>query len=333
MSARRAIQRASRRTTFAVAVASNAVPTTTSLGNSSLNRFSGAQAAQTINGTGFVSGSTVYIDGVAAPLTTYVSSTQLTFTVPAATLRDFGTRSITVVSPAPGGGTSNAQVLTVAKRTFTEAEYRADMGRTMNGANVQALADQSAKADANRNLSQVTGAAQPPYVASNAAFNNDATLTLDSARHMLSGTWTSPPAQPTCYYLVCSSTVNSTYMVSGLAANPNRIAILRSAGGVWNFTAGSTTTTVSDPTSPHVFLLEVNGASSKYAKNAKTTTATGSPGTNTITGITLGALDGGIAKSTGAFAFLMVTNGAETTAERAEILDFLGAKYGIAIAA
>src|ERR1700737_3251575 len=65
-----------------------------------------------VRGFGFVGGSTVDWNGV--PLvTTYVSSSQLTATVPSANLATPRTATITVVSPAPGGGTSNTQYFVV----------------------------------------------------------------------------------------------------------------------------------------------------------------------------------------------------------------------------
>src|SRR5207249_1389587 len=49
-----------------------------------------------------------------APLaTSFVSSTQLTATVPASLVATAGTASITVANPSPGGGTSNAQTFTI----------------------------------------------------------------------------------------------------------------------------------------------------------------------------------------------------------------------------
>ena len=59
----------------------------------------------TLTGTGFVSASVVQIGGSPVP-TTYGGST-LGATIPAANLATAATLSITVVNPAPGGGTSN----------------------------------------------------------------------------------------------------------------------------------------------------------------------------------------------------------------------------------
>jgi hypothetical protein len=66
----------------------------------------------TVIGEGFVAGSTVYWNGTALA-TSLVSSSQLTATVPAASLAIPSSATITVLSPAPGGGTSNFQYFVV----------------------------------------------------------------------------------------------------------------------------------------------------------------------------------------------------------------------------
>jgi len=66
----------------------------------------GAAFTLTVNGSGFVSGSTVYW-GTTALTTTYVSSSQLTASVTPADIASAGTDSITVQTLTPGGGTSN----------------------------------------------------------------------------------------------------------------------------------------------------------------------------------------------------------------------------------
>ena len=65
-----------------------------------------------ITGTAFVSGSVVYWNG--SPLaTTFVSSTKLKAMVTAANIANPGTATLTVRSPAPGGGVSNFQFFEV----------------------------------------------------------------------------------------------------------------------------------------------------------------------------------------------------------------------------
>jgi IPT/TIG domain len=61
----------------------------------------------TVNGTGFVSGSVVHWNG-SARATHFVSEGQLTATILAADVATALTAAVTVVSPSPGGGPSNA---------------------------------------------------------------------------------------------------------------------------------------------------------------------------------------------------------------------------------
>src|SRR5205823_997537 len=90
----------------------NPVPTITSISPTSA-AAGGPQFTLTVNGTNFVSASVVYWNGTALA-TTFGSSTQVTATVPAALIATAGAASITVVNPAPGGGTSNAQTFTIS---------------------------------------------------------------------------------------------------------------------------------------------------------------------------------------------------------------------------
>jgi FG-GAP-like repeat/Cep192 domain 4/Abnormal spindle-like microcephaly-assoc'd, ASPM-SPD-2-Hydin/FG-GAP repeat len=66
----------------------------------------------TVNGTGFVPGSVVNWNATALA-TRFVSGSQLTATVPAANIAGPRTASVTVVNPAPGGGTSNVAFFVV----------------------------------------------------------------------------------------------------------------------------------------------------------------------------------------------------------------------------
>ena len=100
-------------TSTLVITINNPVPTVTSI-SPTCATAGGPQFTLTVNGTKFVSASTVNWNGT--PLaTTFVSSTQLTATVPAALIATAGTASITVVNPSPGGGSSTPAV------TFTIA--------------------------------------------------------------------------------------------------------------------------------------------------------------------------------------------------------------------
>jgi photosystem II stability/assembly factor-like uncharacterized protein len=89
----------------------NPAPTTSGLSPSS-ETAGQPGLTLTVNGTGFITSSTVNWNG-AARSTSYVSATKLTASIPASDIASAGTASVTVTNPAPGGGTSNAQTVTV----------------------------------------------------------------------------------------------------------------------------------------------------------------------------------------------------------------------------
>jgi hypothetical protein len=72
----------------------------------------GGSFTLTVNGSGFVNGSQVQVDGSPRP-TTFVSPTQVTAQIPNNDILSVGQRTITVFNPTPGGGTSNSATLTV----------------------------------------------------------------------------------------------------------------------------------------------------------------------------------------------------------------------------
>jgi len=85
----------------------------------------GAQAfTLTVNGSNFVSGSTVQWGG-SSRTTTFISGTQLQAHITAADLATSGMVSVTVVNPAPGGGSSGTATFTVAVDTIAFQSERA----------------------------------------------------------------------------------------------------------------------------------------------------------------------------------------------------------------
>lgn len=89
----------------------NPVPVISSLSPTSVLE-DGPNFTLTVNGSNFVAGSMVRLDG-SNQNTTFVSSTQLTAMIQDNDIRQPGSLSITVFNPTPGGGTSNAMTLTV----------------------------------------------------------------------------------------------------------------------------------------------------------------------------------------------------------------------------
>jgi len=92
-------------------VVDNPVPTLTSISPSSATH-SGPAFTLTATGAGFVPGSSIEWNGKKLA-TTYVNSTTLTATVPAADIKTKGTASVTVVNSTPGGGTSAPATFTI----------------------------------------------------------------------------------------------------------------------------------------------------------------------------------------------------------------------------
>jgi len=74
--------------------------------------FAGQSFMLTVIGTGFTPNSQIRWNGNTRP-TSYFSSTQLTTTIPASDVTSAGSASVTVMNPAPGGGTSNSHSLQI----------------------------------------------------------------------------------------------------------------------------------------------------------------------------------------------------------------------------
>ncbi|MGB7958176.1 MAG: type II secretion system protein, partial [Minisyncoccia bacterium] len=89
----------------------NPTPTLTSI-NPSSTSAGGSGFALAVFGTNFVNGSTINWNGVATT-TSYVSSSSLSATIPAAAIAAAGTVPITVTNQTPGGGTTGAQNFTI----------------------------------------------------------------------------------------------------------------------------------------------------------------------------------------------------------------------------
>jgi len=96
---------------FNISVANNPAPTITSL-TPSATTAGGATFSLIVNGTNLISTSTVNFNG-SPRATTFNSGTQVTATILATDIATAGTASITVINPAPGGGTSAAATLAI----------------------------------------------------------------------------------------------------------------------------------------------------------------------------------------------------------------------------
>ena len=103
---------------FTITASNNPIPTLTSLSPNNTNAGNGT-FTMTVNGTNFISSSTIKWN-TAALTTTFISATQISAMVPAANITTAGIVSITVFSPLPGGGTSNALSFTINAGSLTK---------------------------------------------------------------------------------------------------------------------------------------------------------------------------------------------------------------------
>ncbi len=92
-------------------------PTTSSISPTS-GTAGGTGFTLTVNGTNFFAASTVKWGG-SSRTTSYVSATQLTASITASDIASAATTSVTVTTPAPGGGTSGGQNFTASTATPT----------------------------------------------------------------------------------------------------------------------------------------------------------------------------------------------------------------------
>lgn len=78
-----------------------------------------------VTGTNFVNGSVVQWNGANRP-TAFVNSARLQASIPASDLAAAGSASVTVLNPAPGGGTSNSLIFTIAANLLANGGFELD---------------------------------------------------------------------------------------------------------------------------------------------------------------------------------------------------------------
>jgi len=121
---------------IAIRSANNAAPVLTSISPTAITSKRGAMTL-TVVGSEFINDSVVNING-SPRTTTFVNTTTLTAAILSTDVNAVGTRSITVVTPAPGGGTSSAQTLTINPTTISGTVNLLDfipgpLGRNVTG--------------------------------------------------------------------------------------------------------------------------------------------------------------------------------------------------------
>ena len=217
---------------------------------------------------------------------------------------------------------------------------RADLGITLNGSTVSAWADQSGLGDANRNLSQATGANQPTYNSSDTNFAGRPSLSnAGTTRMSTAASWSASYATPFSLYAVVKDDTSpgNAYVLSNLSGTDSgiftNIASSRHVGldGAANFSG-----TLAIPAGSAVG-GEFNGASSNLYINAITANATGNTGAVPnlgANGMCIFNLNGGASfPLVGRIAEVVAFSSLLSAGNRALLLNYFGSRYGISIGA
>jgi hypothetical protein len=194
-----------------------------------------AAQTMTINGTNFVSGASVLLDGTPLTGVTVVSGTQLTVPVPAGDLQISGTSTVVVANPSPGGGNSNAVVVNINPPTPASPMLMPTSASQLSGGfqlNVNA-----------------TNVLYDSYI----VWNYGTTSAQYLAAHL-----TTPPTSTggvgTLSVTINNGLIANTGVVPVAVANPN------ADGTITTAVSGSANFTVSPPTGTKACLLAGAGA-------------------------------------------------------------------------
>jgi hypothetical protein len=252
----------------------------------------------TINGSGFVSGSTVYW-GTTALATQVVSATQLTVPVTAAEIASAGITPITVQTPTPGGGTSSPlqfevdstnsattppsfTVATVTVTAGTTASYSLTLPSTVESVTVSCL-----------NLP--TGAACS-YSSTNNALSITTSSTTPKGTYQVTVVFTETvTGAATSWILLPFFLLPLVFLRRRMAARSYWVTaclglVLVTAAAYTSGCGGGGTSTTTPPPQSHqvvssgaVSLTVQQAANGNYAAAAATTSFTVNPETPTIT--------------------------------------------------
>lgn len=301
-------------------------PGVTSLSSPTASRWSGAQS-RTITGAGFTNPMQAKVDGVNVA-TTFVNSTTLTIAVPNTVMWFNGAKSVTV-DTASGSAT-----LTVQYGSDIFAHSHPDAGVAIStGISVQNWAPGTGlAADANKTLNQLTGTAQFTRVVGGVNGKTRMRASAANSQRMVSGTWSPAPTQPRIRFTVILYTSRTTSPCYVDTSSGSAMFAQLAANGSLNGFAGTFVAsgfTLVDNT-VQLLGIEYNGATSNVYVNKKSPSGSGSMGTNSAIGTTLGSRASGSALFDGdIYEHLEAIPSATLLAEYS---DYCAAEYGITVA-
>ena len=205
---------------------------------------------------------------------------------------------------------------------------RADLGITI-ATGVSSWADQSGNGDANRTVTQGTGAAQPVYTASDAGFDSKPTVSSTGTQWLASGAPSASLAQPSTIY-VCGTMIGGR-IIDGSTVVAGRQGILDVPN--WGIYAGTVTvTSATIGTTKCVASAVFNGASSAlYLNDSSSSTTSGNPGSDSLARIGVLGTHDGLGLNVAKVAEIVCYSGAHDQSTRLRIMSYMGARYGVTI--
>jgi len=202
-----------------------------------------------------------------------------------------------------------------------EAWYESDQGITLNGSDVSQWDDLSGNAN---HLVQATAADQPFY-------NTTPTpekLDFDGVSELMATpAFSSSLSQPNTIFCVGNFADNTGtyYLYDGIATN-DRNALL-SLPDYWIYGGGGSASTVTVSTAEEIHCGLYDGASTTLYVGGGTATFTGSQGTNSLTGLTIGSIFSGFFFLDGSISSLVVYDKLLSTTEINQVGNYLE-KFG-----
>lgn len=218
--------------------------------------------------------------------------------------------------------------------------YRADVGLTTvtggTSPTVSTWADQSGANDTQRDLQQATTGKQPTFNASDANYNGMSTISFavggPSDLGMRTGLYTPPDSGN--IFIVGNSDGAATNRTFIDGDSINAYLFRSTSGTAVQFLRSATLgATVASTSSPHVYCIELNAASSKIFQDSLTASATGDPGTSIPTSLSVGFDSADGRGLNGTIAEIIMYRNILSTQDRTRVMRYLGARYGIRITA
>jgi hypothetical protein len=198
---------------------------------------------------------------------------------------------------------------------------------------VSAWGDSSGTGDANKNLTQATGAKRPTYNATDAAYNNQPTASYvaASSQELDSTAWAAALTAP--YTLFAVGNGDGTASAQGIVGDSTNLVqlVLNNGGtGPTIYAGTSLPASTANSSSPRIWCAVVNGASGAIYENSRTAKATGATGTNALSRTMIG-VDATAHFHNGKIAEVIVYSRALSSAEISAVLRYCSTRYAIAL--